>query len=177
MALADDRCIRPAPRLSTSGSLRANPIDAFVRISVAEGYDHERDAPNELHIDLRGHFCDYDLSLSWSPADETLSLFILFEGRVPGGRSDAICRLLSLLNERLSVGHFDYWARNGGLVYRHSVSLKGGASISTDQALDLMSHAMDAAEQGYPAVQYVVWAGRSPEDALAEALVDLGARH
>jgi hypothetical protein len=33
--------------------------------------------------------------------------------------------------------------------------------------------ALDAAERGYPACQYVIWAGESPEDALTRALVDL----
>jgi hypothetical protein len=51
--------------------------------------------------------------------------------------------------------------------------LRGGAKIGIDQALDLMSQALDAAERGYPAAQYVIWAGKTPEDALAEALVDI----
>ncbi|WP_298912216.1 YbjN domain-containing protein [uncultured Algimonas sp.] len=173
MAFADDRCIRPAPTLKTSTVLRGNPIETFVRIATAETYAFERIGEHEVHISLTGLWCDHDLSLAWNAADEHLSLFILFDGKVPGGRSDSICRLLSLLNEQLSAGHFDYWQRNGTLVYRHAVSLRGGAKLSIDQALDLMSQALDAAERGYPAAQYVIWAGKSPEDALAEALVDI----
>ena len=172
MATADDHCIRPLPRLGAVAGMRANPIETFARIAVAEGYRYEHSGPNELHIDLQGLHCDYDLSISWNPGDESLALFILFDGRIPGGRSDDICRLLSLLNERLVAGHFDYWERSSGLIYRHALSLKGGAKITTDQALDVMSQAMDAAEHGYPAAQYVVWAGQTPEDALARALVD-----
>lgn len=175
MALADDHFIRPAPRLGGAGVLRANPIDTFQRIAVAEGYRYEREGPNDLHIDMTGLHCDHDLSLNWNPGEEGLALFILFDGRIPGGRTNEICRLMSLLNERLVAGHFDYFERTGSLIYRHALSLKGGAALSTDQALDVMSQALDAAERGYPAAQYVVWAGKSPEDALAEALVDLAA--
>lgn len=173
MAFADDRCIRPAPSLKTAAAVRANPIDAFVRIAIAESYGYERLGPNEVHIQMGGLWCDHDLSISWEPNEEQLALFIVFDGRVPGGRADDICRLLCLLNERLSAGHFDHWRKKGTLVYRHAVSLRGGAALSTEQALDVMSHAMDAAERGYPAAQYVIWAGKSPEDALAEALVDI----
>ncbi|MEM7727907.1 MAG: YbjN domain-containing protein [Pseudomonadota bacterium] len=173
MAFADDRCIRPQPRLNASKALRDNPVETFVRIATAESYAYERIGEHEVHISLTGLWCDHDLSLSWDTDEEQLSLFILFDGKVPGGRSDAICRLLSLLNERLCAGHFDYWQRNSTLVYRHAVSLRGGARLSIDQALDLMSQALDAAERGYPAAQYVIWAGKSPEDALAEALVDI----
>ena len=153
--------------------MRDNPVETFVRIATAESYVYERVGDQEVHISLTGIWCDHDLSLSWNAAEEQLSLFILFDGKVPGGRSDAICRLLSLLNEHLSAGHFAYWQRNSVLVYRHSVSLRGGAKISINQALDVMSQALDAAERGYPAAQYVIWAGKSPEDALAEALVDI----
>lgn len=175
MATADDSCIRPGPRLRAASGLRANPIEVFHRIAVAESYRYEREGDNGLHIDLTGLRCDHDLSLSWCPESEVLSVFILFDGRIPGGRSPEICRLLSLLNERLVAGHFDFYDRTGGLVFRHAVTLKGGVALGTDQALDIMAQALDAAERGYPATQYVVWAGKSPEDALAEALVDIAA--
>ncbi|MGJ8559468.1 MAG: YbjN domain-containing protein [Litorimonas sp.] len=173
MAFADDRCIRPLPSLKAVSTVRANPIETFVRIATAENYAYECIGENEVHVSLTGLWCDHDLSLSWNAAEEQLSLFILFDGKVPGGRTDSICRLLSLLNEQLSAGHFDFWQRNSTLVYRHAVSLRGGAKIGIDQALDLMSQALDAAERGYPAAQYVIWAGKTPEDALAEALVDI----
>ena len=47
--------------------------------------------------------------------------------------------------------------------------------MTLDQAIDVMSQSLDAAERGFPAAQYVIWAGKSPEDALAEALVDIAA--
>lgn len=173
MAFADDRCIRPTQSLKANAVLRSNPIETFVRIATAENYAYERVGEHELHISLTGLWCDHDLSISWNGAEEQLSIFILFDGKIPGGRSDSICRLLSLLNERLAAGHFDFWQRNSTLVYRHALSLRGGAKLGIDQALDIMSQALDAAERGYPAAQYVIWAGKSPEDALAEALVDI----
>jgi len=48
---------------------------------------------------------------------------------MPGGRTDDICRLMSLLNERLISGHFDYWDKNRCLVYRDAASLRGGAKL------------------------------------------------
>ena len=82
---------------------------------------------------------------------------------------------MSLINERLVSGHFDYWPSSGGLIYRNSQSLRGGARLKIEQAQDLIAMALDAAERGYPACQYVVWAGKSPEDALTSALVDIAA--
>ena len=58
------------------------------------------------HISLSGLWCDHDVSLVWNKDLQQVNLYLLFEGRSPGGRSNDICRLLSLLNERLASGHF-----------------------------------------------------------------------
>jgi len=131
MSFADDRCIRPNPSLNTTLSSRNNPIDVFLRLATAENYDYE--------------------------ATEQIQIFLVFEGRTPGGRSNDICRLMSLINERLKAGHFDYWEKNQALVYRNAVSLRGGATLKTEQAMDMLAHALDAAERGYPACQFIIW--------------------
>ncbi len=156
-------------------AVRANPLDTFMRLATAEHYDFERTGDNELHISLGGLWCDHDVSLTWDRDKEQVELYLLFDGRTPGGRSDDICRLLSLLNERLTSGHFDFWDKDSALVFRNTLNLAGGAKIYIEQAMALLASALDAAERGYPACQYVVWAGKSPEEALNTALMDIAA--
>ncbi len=175
MKLADEFCLRPSASLSSAIGARSNPLDVFQRLCVAEHFEYERVKPDELHLSLPGLWCHHDLILTWDVKAESIGLYLAFDGRTPGGRSDDICRLMSLINERLTHGHFDYWDKNSALVYRHSHSLRGGAKLLTEQAQDLIAQALDAAERGYPACQYVIWAGKSPEDALTSALVDLAA--
>ena len=175
MNYSEEICVRPSPSLRSMAAVRANPLDTFTRLATAEHYDFERVSDNELHIALGGLWCDHDVSLTWNNEAEQVELYLLFDGRTPGGRSDDICRLLSLLNERLSSGHFDFWQKDSALVFRNSLNLAGGAKINTGQAMALLASALDAAERGYPACQYVVWAGKSPEDALNSALMDIAA--
>ncbi len=173
MNYSKDMCLQATPSLSASAAIRTNPLDVFERLCVAEHYDFERVTANELHVSLSGLWCDHDVSLVWVPKLEQVGLYLLFDGRTPGGRSDDICRLLSLLNERLSSGHFDFWDKDSALVYRNTLNLAGGAGIRIEQAMALLASALDAAERGYPACQYVVWAGKSPEEALNKAILDL----
>lgn len=175
MGHSDNIRLRPNPRLNSAASVRENPIEVFARLCVAEHYETERVAINELHLSMPGIWCDHDISLVWNPQDERLDLYLLFDARTPGGRSSDICRLLSLLNERLALGHFDYWAKDSALVYRHSISLNGGAKLHLEQAMAMLAGALDAAERGYPASQYVLWAGKTPEDALDTVLLELAA--
>jgi len=41
--------------------------------------------------------------------------------------------------------------------------------------MDIIAMALDAAECGFPASQYVIWAGQTPEDALNKALIETAA--
>ena len=165
----------PSPKLATACAVRGNPLDVFERLSVADHLDFERVNANEIHIALSGLWCAHDVSLVWNIAQEQIELFLPFDSRAPGGRTDDICRLLTLLNERLNTGHFDFWNTHNSLVYRNSLNLAGGAKLMIEQAMALLSGALEAAERGYPACQYVVWAGKTPEEALDTALLDLAA--
>lgn len=166
MSFVDTRCVRPTKSLSTMRALRGNPLDVFERLCIAEGYDYERLGDHDLHLTLKGLWCDHDVSIRWNGIDELIKMYLLFEGRIPGGRSNDICRLMSLLNERLTAGHFDYSEKSATLVYRNTLSLSGGAVLKTEQAMNLLALALDGSERGYPACQYVAWAGKSPEDAI-----------
>ncbi len=173
MSSVKTKCVKPVPTLSGMRAMRGNPLDVVERLCIAEHYDYERLGANEIHLTLNSLWCDHDVSLRWSGTDESVQLFLMFEGRIPGGRTNDICRLLSLLNERLKAGHFDFWDKSGSLIYRNNLSLSGGAALKTEQAMNLLALALEAAERGYPACQYVAWAGQSPEDALTKTLIEL----
>lgn len=168
---SEERCVRPNPVLQSL--LRENPLDVLSRLATAEHYEVERNGADQMHILVPGFWCDHDISFSWDREAERLSLAILFEGRITSGRAEEIFRLLSLLNEKLRAGHFDYWAKSRSLVYRHSIGLAGGAELRIEQAMTLVASAMDAAELGHPAFQYVIWAGETPEAAIARVAEDL----
>ncbi len=165
--------LKPCPNLSSLRSFRTNPVPVFERLAVAEHFEYERINENELHLSLVGNWCLHDISLVWNNADERLDLYLLLEGHTPQGRSDEMRRLITLINERLSYGRFDYWSEKRALVYRDQINLSGGAKLVIEQAMSLLSGALEAAERGYPAVQYVIWAGKTPEEALDAALMDI----
>jgi len=173
MSFADEIFARPGPVLGSAGALRGNPLDVFARLAIAENMDCERVSPNELHLTLAGLWCIHDVSIIWDTEREQIDLVLLFDTRAPGGRSDDICRLLSLLNERLRSGHFDFWNNSDSMVYRNALSLAGGARLKIEQAMAMLAGALDAAERGYPACQYVLWAGKTPEEAMDTTLMDI----
>ena len=173
MRYADEICVRPGPTLKSATSVRGHPLDVFERLCIADNLDYERTDTHEIQITLPGIWCAHDLSVIWQADKEQLNLYLVFENRSPSGRTDEMCRLLALLNERLSSGHFDFWKTKDTIVFRDTLNLSGGVRPKTEQAMALLAGALDASERGYPACQYLVWAGKSPEDALDTALLDL----
>ena len=168
---SEERCVRPNPVLKSL--LRANPLDTLVRLAVAEHYEVERTGVDDLHMLVPGFWCDHDLGFRFDREAERLTLTILFEGRVVGGRSDEVFRLVGLLNENLPAGHFDFWVKSRALAYRQTLSLAGGADLRIEQAMALIAEAMDAAERGHPAFQYMIWAGDTPEAAIERVREDM----
>lgn len=153
-----------------------NPLDVLYRLALAEGFDRERIGDNDLHIGLPGHWCDHHVSFSWKEDEGMLQLYLVFDTRIPDDRAACMRDLISKLNARLTLGHFDYWDGDQALVYRQTTCLSGQARLNTAQAMTVIAAATEAAEKAYPATQYVLWASKTSDEAIEQALFDIAAR-
>jgi hypothetical protein len=82
-----------------------------------------------------------------------------------------VYRLIALINEQLWLGHFDLWKEDGMLLYRHGLIL-AGAETHVGQCEALLRAALEACERYYQSFQFVLWAGKSPEDALLATMLE-----
>jgi hypothetical protein len=80
--------------------------------------------------------------------------------------------LLSRINERLWVGHFDVSAEEESIMFRHALLLRGVAGVSAEQIEDLVELALVECERFYPAFQLVIWGGKAPEEAMAATMIE-----
>ena len=90
----------------------------------------------------------------------------------PERRRSELIELASLINEQLWVGHFDVWGSDGIIMFRHALLLTGGVAPSDSQCEALLGIALDACERHYQAFQFVLWAGKSPRNALESTLFE-----
>ena len=67
------------------------------------------------------------------------------------------------------LGHFDIWIDEGIVLYRNT-SLFNRNKISQNQFDEVMVQAVTSCDQFFPAFQYVLWANRSPSEALEAVL-------
>jgi len=56
--------------------------------------------------------------------------------------------------------------------FRYAVLLRGIGTASVEQVEDLVDIAVSECERFYPAFQLVIWGGKSPEEAMATAMIE-----
>lgn len=149
-----------------------HPVDIIEHIASINDWTFERQDADEISISVRGGWCDYHVSFNWMEDMESLHVACAFDLKVPVARKGEVKQLVALVNEQMWVGHFDVWSGEGIVLFRHSHLLSGGAEVSPMQCEALLRTATDACDLYYQAFQFVIWAGKSAQDALGAVMFE-----
>jgi hypothetical protein len=160
------------PSLQSRTQDSSNPLDRVERLAHAHDWFVDRAGDDEVSLLVSATWGDLHLCLNWRDDIEGLHLACTFDQRIPQPRREDVARLLSLVNEQLYFGHFDIWRQDGSIVFRNGLTLAGGAELNEAQCKTLISIAIEACERYYPALQFVIWAGKSAEEAIASSLLE-----
>ena len=150
---------------------RLNPLDVVERLASGNDWSFERASDDEITILVTGRWTDYQLSYTWMDDIEALHLACAFDLKVPERRCADVQTLISMINERLWVGHFDLWINDGIVMFRHALIL-AGTEASGQQCQSLLGTALDTCERYFTAFQFVVWAGKSARESLDAAMFE-----
>ncbi len=148
------------------------PVDMLAALFEARGWAFERDSEDEISAEVKGSWTQYKIKAIWREEDNALQILALPEITVDADKRDTIYKAIGLINEQLWIGHFDLWAANGILIYRHALIMSSNGMLGIDQAQTLIDVAIDECERFYPVFQFIIWGGKSPEEAIASALID-----
>ena len=151
---------------------RMSPLAIVEDMAAANDWTFERSGEDEITILSKGQWTDYELAFTWMNDIEALHLACAFEMRVPESRRAEAQRLIAAINEQLWVGHFDLWTATGMVMYRQALLLPDGIPASQAQCEMLVAGALHACERYYTAFQFVVWAGKTAQEAMAAAMFD-----
>ena len=92
--------------------------------------------------------------------------------RRQGRSARGACELANLVNQRVWVGHFEVWSDDGEVVFRHAMALPEGERPTLAQAASMIDAAMEAADRFYPAFDFLLAAGKSPDEAMAACMFE-----
>jgi hypothetical protein len=149
-----------------------NPLDKIELMAELNDWPADRTTDDEMNLVVSGSWTNLHICLNWRRDLEGLHLACTFDLKVPPNRREEVARLVTLINEQLYFGHFDIWRAEGDLMFRDGLLLAGAGEISDEQCSALIRLAMSSCERYYPAFQYVIWAGKSAEEAIRASMLE-----
>ena len=93
--------------------LSFDPLDVVEHVLTAENLTFDRTEDGDLAFALTGDWKDYELWFAWRPEADCLQLCLSLDMRTPKSRRPAAYELVSLINQRIWLGHFEVWSDGG----------------------------------------------------------------
>ena len=150
-----------------------NPLDIVERVAGAADIPFERYNEEELlAAQYTGPRCEYEMWFAYSAEVDALEFRCGYDMKVPDERLADIHGLLALINENLWLGHFDLRQDERRPTWRHTFIFRGAPQPAEAQIEDVLGIALQECNRFYPAFQHVIWAGKSPREALDSALFE-----
>ena len=150
------------------------PIDMLEHYFSAHNWAYERSGDEEIVATFQGSWAQYELRAIWRDDDNVLQFLALPDIRVSSDKRVVTYETIGLINEQLWLGHFELWASSGLVLFRHAALLDGdeGGSLTLHQAETLVEASIEECERFYPVFQFVLWADKTPAEAIAAALIE-----
>jgi hypothetical protein len=155
----------------------AAPIDMLEHVFDSNGWAFERSGDEEITTSIKAGWATYELRALWREEERVLQIIARADLTAPADRRLAIYEALGLINEQLWMGHFELWSADGTVLFRHATLLdndddEDAPDLTIGQAEVLVEAAVDEFERFYPVFQLVMFADRTPQDAMAAALLE-----
>jgi hypothetical protein len=147
-------------------------LDVVEQALVAANWACERSEEGVIHCAAETRWGECTGMFVWRDEPAAIHFSVTQDLRAPEGRHAQISELLRKFNERLWLGHFDYWAEDRVAVFRHTIPMMDRTAPELGEVSAVIAAALEAAEQFLPAFNFVVWAGKGADEAVAAVLFD-----
>jgi hypothetical protein len=132
----------------------------------------QRSDDGDVQFAFHGPWAEAVGCFSWRDELPALLFTVSFDLAAPEARRTEVARLIAQINEHLWLGHFDLWADDGAIVFRHALPMIGRCEVAPGEIQALMAAALDAADRFYPAFDLVIAKGMTAEIASEAALFE-----
>lgn len=149
-----------------------DPLEALEAVADELALSVERVDNDELHLAMPGLWRDAGFWFTWRAELSTLQMGAPLDLKAPKGRINDVARLVAMINERLWIGHFDLWSEDSSIVFRNAAVLPADGRLDAGQAEILIKGAREAIDRFLPAFNYLIWGGKSPEEALDASMFE-----
>lgn len=144
----------------------ADPLDIVEVVLEALGWPADRDDEGTLQVVAETRWGDMGALFAYRPEPSAIHFSLTLDVKAMAAKRAAIAELVMMANERLWIGHFDFWAEDGVIIYRYTFPMEGRDEITQGEVRAVLAAAVSAADRFMPAFNFLVWAGKSPREAM-----------
>ncbi|MEO5377339.1 MAG: YbjN domain-containing protein [Magnetococcus sp. DMHC-6] len=156
----------PAPEPPPS-----NPISLIEDYAIDQDWSSERTNEYELWSEIPSQWGSQRLWAAFHEDTGFLQCNCYLNIKIPPRHLLDTSHTITLINERVWLGHFEIWSEEMVPVFRIVVPLRG-TELTPEQLEDILSSILQETERFFPTFQWVIWGGKKPEDAIAATIVE-----
>jgi hypothetical protein len=149
-----------------------NPLDSLEEFFIAQEWPFHRASEDELAVEVAGRWCSYNLFFLWQDHFSALQFTCQMDIKAPDRRLNAVMELMGRINPKLWLGHFDLSQEEERPQFRQTCLLRGARATAGEPLQDLIDIALAECERFYPAFQFVIWGGKTPQEAIEAAILE-----
>jgi hypothetical protein len=141
-------------------------------ISSDDRFSTERAEDGDVHFSFKSAWGETSGYFSYRAELPALLFTLGFDTQAPVSRRTEAMKLAARINENLWLGHFDVWADDGTIIFRHAMPMIGRDMISIGEIQAMLAAALDAADRFQPAFNFLILADLPAEQAAEAALFE-----
>jgi hypothetical protein len=150
----------------------SSPISFLEELFFQFEWSYDRISDNEIAAEAEGRWCSYRFFAIWRADLECLVFSSIMDIKIPTEKRSAVATLLSTFNPRVWLGHFEISPDEDVPAFRYNLTLRGAPGASIEQIEEVLTAALSDGDRLFPALQFVLWGGKTPEEALMAAMLD-----
>lgn len=149
----------------------SSPLHLLEDLFLQFEWHYENASDTEINAEVEGRWCLYRLFVQWHQDLECLMFNSLFDVKIPQAKRPLVESLLTSMNPKVWMGHFEV-TEDDIPTFRYNLTLRATMGATPEQLEEILMAALVECDRLYPALQFVLWGGKSPEEALMAAMLE-----
>ncbi len=149
--------------------LQDNPLDNVEDLLSDNNWVYTRTGHDELHLEVRGTSCDYNVIFLWQDSINALQLVCEYDLAIHKNNITNAYEAITNMNTALLIGHFEFRRENPHPRFRHSCLMQREDNKNIEDFVEL---SLMQCEQSQPVFQMLSNEMPVSSDVLTFALMD-----
>ena len=143
-----------------------DPLESVEEALEIAGWQHDRDEDGTIQAVAETRWGDMGALFAYRPDPAAIHFSVTLDIKPVAAKRSQLSELVIMANERLWLGHFDYWADEGVVIFRYTFSMLEREEASVGEIRSSIAAAVSAVDRFVPAFNFLIWAGKSPREAI-----------